>query len=107
MDSESQSIGSGNYDSDEFDIDMEEIIDKCKQEVADIMKQWLSKNGELLFKKLAIEHLMKIEKRDLELHTTREIKRDNITPKTAESSPITIPDSGSKKKVKTLGLSRK
>lgn len=107
---DSQSIGSGYFHSEEDDnvsIDMEEIIDSCKEQCTELMKQWLQKNGELLFKKLAIETLMKLEKRDLELHTTREIKRENITPKTAESSSTNIPESGSKKKVKTLGLSRK
>ena len=96
MDSDSISIGSSQWDKyssddDGIDIDMEQVIDDCKHYVEEKMNQWLEKQGSLLFKKLAIEHLMKLEKKDLESLTTKEIKKEITAPKTQESISIDIP----------------
>jgi len=74
----------------------EDVINECLAQTEFQMKEWLNKDGTLLFKKLAIEHLMKLEKENLSSHISKSIpmaglKKEIVASDSTESN-------GSKKK---------
>jgi len=76
----------------------EEMMNECLAQTEFQMKEWLNKDGTLLFKKLAIEHLMKLEKESLCSHISKNPIKPGLKKEFAASD---LTDSiGSKKKIK-------
>jgi len=97
--SEHDTIDSTSFDSNiEDSTNPDDMINECLAQTEFQMKEWLNKDGTLLFKKLAIEHLMKLEKESLSSHISKNIpmvglKRENAVSNLTESA-------GSKKKIR-------